>query len=74
MLPSTFKEESKEQDRRMLRLKAKLEMAKFLQDTLEETALMNKDKQNVDPLNQKFRYFCLFNVFLVFLYMHQLNV
>ena len=55
MLPTTFKEESKEQDKRMLRLKAKLEMAKFLQDTLEETALMNKDKKNVDPLNQKFR-------------------
>ena len=56
MLPSTFKEESKEQDKLKLRLKAKLEMAKFLQDTLEETALMKSDKKEVDPLNHQFRY------------------
>jgi LETM1 and EF-hand domain-containing protein 1 len=55
MLPSTFKEESKEQDKLKLRLKAKLEMAKFLQDTLEETALKSEKSTTVDPLNQKFR-------------------
>lgn len=54
MLPSTFKEESKEQDKLKVRLKAKLEVAKFLQDTLEETALKS-DKANLDPLNHKFR-------------------
>ncbi|ESO00379.1 hypothetical protein HELRODRAFT_130236, partial [Helobdella robusta] len=43
MLPSTFQEEDKEQDKKRKRLKMKLEMAKFLQDTIEETALQRKD-------------------------------
>lgn len=42
MLPSTFKEEDRELEKRRKRLKMKLEMAKFLQDTIEETALQRK--------------------------------
>jgi LETM1 and EF-hand domain-containing protein 1 len=58
MLPSTFKEESKEQENLKKRLKAKLEMAKFLQDTLEETALKSSDNNsNEATLNQKFAEF-----------------
>ena len=60
MLPSTFNEESKVQDDLKKRLKAKLEMAKFLQDTLEETALKGdgQSKENSDTgLNHKFAEF-----------------
>lgn len=58
MLPSTFKEESKEQENLKKRLKAKLEMAKFLQDTLEETALKSNDNNSSETtLNQKFAEF-----------------
>lgn len=59
MLPSTFNEESKVQDNLKKRLKAKLEMAKFLQDTLEETALKGdpSSKENDSSLNHKFAEF-----------------
>lgn len=43
MLPSTFQEANKDQEKLRKRLKMKLEMAKFLQDTIEETALERKD-------------------------------
>ncbi|XP_013404850.1 LETM1 domain-containing protein LETM2, mitochondrial [Lingula anatina] len=42
MLPSTFEEEDKKQEKMRKKLKVKLEMAKFLQDTIEETALTKK--------------------------------
>ncbi|XP_046563760.1 mitochondrial proton/calcium exchanger protein-like [Haliotis rubra] len=42
MLPSTFKEENKEQEKLKKQLKVKLEMAKFLQDTINESALQGK--------------------------------
>lgn len=57
MLPSTFKEESTEQEKLKLRLKAKLEMAKFLQDTLEETALKSSTNNSDNTLNHKFSDF-----------------
>uniref|UniRef100_A0A915CY49 Letm1 RBD domain-containing protein n=1 Tax=Ditylenchus dipsaci TaxID=166011 RepID=A0A915CY49_9BILA len=44
MLPSTFQEASKEQDKIRRQLKARIEMANFLQDTLEEIALERKEK------------------------------
>ena len=59
MLPSTFQEQDKEQENLKKKLKAKLEMAKFLQDTLEETSL--KSDANVtnkeESLNHKFAEF-----------------
>ncbi|RNA33613.1 LETM1 and EF-hand domain-containing [Brachionus plicatilis] len=55
MLPSTFKEKSVEQEKLRKRLKAKLEMAKFLQDTVEETALRGDSNENT--LNIEFAEF-----------------
>uniref|UniRef100_A0A8C8YKL6 Letm1 RBD domain-containing protein n=1 Tax=Prolemur simus TaxID=1328070 RepID=A0A8C8YKL6_PROSS len=42
MLPSTFETQSIKEERLKKQLRGKLEMAKFLQDTLEEMALKNK--------------------------------
>ncbi|XP_010781309.1 mitochondrial proton/calcium exchanger protein isoform X2 [Notothenia coriiceps] len=48
MLPSTFETKSKKEERLKTELRVKLEMAKFLQDTIEEIALRNKaDQGNV---------------------------
>ncbi|XP_077477843.1 mitochondrial proton/calcium exchanger protein isoform X1 [Stigmatopora argus] len=45
MLPSTFETQSKKEERLKKELRVKLEMAKFLQDTVEEIALRNKAAQ-----------------------------
>ncbi|XP_033843915.1 mitochondrial proton/calcium exchanger protein isoform X1 [Periophthalmus magnuspinnatus] len=45
MLPSTFETQSKKEERLKKELRVKLEMAKFLQDTIEEIALRNKVTQ-----------------------------
>ncbi|KRX98892.1 LETM1 and EF-hand domain-containing protein 1, mitochondrial [Trichinella pseudospiralis] len=50
LLPSTFQEEHKEQEKRNKALKVKLEMAKFLQATLEDLSL--ERKKSSDGLNQ----------------------
>ncbi|XP_033122430.1 mitochondrial proton/calcium exchanger protein-like [Anneissia japonica] len=42
MLPSTFQDKSKKEEKLKKELKVKLEMAKFLQDTIEETAVHKK--------------------------------
>ncbi|XP_066476185.1 mitochondrial proton/calcium exchanger protein isoform X1 [Tiliqua scincoides] len=42
MLPSTFETKSKKEERLKTELRVKLELAKFLQDTIEEMALKNK--------------------------------
>ncbi|KAG8542813.1 hypothetical protein GDO81_026080 [Engystomops pustulosus] len=42
MLPSTFETTSKKEERLKKELRVKLELAKFLQDTIEEMALRNK--------------------------------
>ncbi|NXC37916.1 LETM1 protein, partial [Penelope pileata] len=42
MLPSTFETKSKKEERLKTQLRVKLELAKFLQDTIEEMALKNK--------------------------------
>ncbi|XP_054469609.1 mitochondrial proton/calcium exchanger protein isoform X2 [Anoplopoma fimbria] len=48
MLPSTFETQTKKEERLKTELRVKLEMAKFLQDTIEEIALRNKaDQGNV---------------------------
>ncbi|CAF0840856.1 unnamed protein product [Brachionus calyciflorus] len=57
MLPSTFKEQSVEQENLRKQLKVKLEVAKFLQDTLEETALKRDSKNHENSLNQNFADF-----------------
>ncbi|XP_029684021.1 mitochondrial proton/calcium exchanger protein isoform X4 [Takifugu rubripes] len=46
MLPSTFETQSKKEERLKAELRVKLEMAKFLQDTIEEIALRNKAAQS----------------------------
>ncbi|XP_055336847.1 mitochondrial proton/calcium exchanger protein-like [Paramacrobiotus metropolitanus] len=45
MLPSTFEEKSKKEESIRKKLKVKLEMAKFLQETIHETALEHQDQQ-----------------------------
>ncbi|XP_070210342.1 mitochondrial proton/calcium exchanger protein-like isoform X2 [Littorina saxatilis] len=45
MLPSTFAEENQQQEKLKKQLKAKLELAKFLQLTIRETALQKKKKK-----------------------------
>ncbi|KAK7904577.1 hypothetical protein WMY93_017184 [Mugilogobius chulae] len=45
MLPSTFETQTKKEERLKKELRVKLEMAKFLQDTIEEIALRNKVTQ-----------------------------
>ncbi|XP_076460775.1 mitochondrial proton/calcium exchanger protein-like isoform X2 [Babylonia areolata] len=45
MLPSTFAEKNKVLENRKKNLKLKLEMAKFLQDTIRESALQKKKKK-----------------------------
>jgi LETM1 and EF-hand domain-containing protein 1 len=73
MLPSTFKEADKEvkielnrisllfflfqQQKLKKQLKAKLEVAKFLQDTLEDTALKSNKKRSDDALTEQFATF-----------------
>ncbi|XP_047466867.1 mitochondrial proton/calcium exchanger protein isoform X4 [Mugil cephalus] len=46
MLPSTFETQTKKEERLKKELRVKLEMAKFLQDTIEEIALRNKVDQS----------------------------
>ncbi|OWA51707.1 LETM1 and EF-hand domain-containing protein 1, mitochondrial [Hypsibius exemplaris] len=45
MLPSTFEEKSTKEENIRKRLKGKLEMAKFLQETIHETALEHKENE-----------------------------
>ncbi|NXP04595.1 LETM1 protein, partial [Thinocorus orbignyianus] len=55
MLPSTFETKSKKEERLKKQLRVKLELAKFLQDTIEEMALKNKAaKGNVTKDFSKF--------------------
>ncbi|XP_032240642.2 mitochondrial proton/calcium exchanger protein [Nematostella vectensis] len=46
MLPSTFEDKSKKEEARRKELKGKIELAKFLQDTVEEMAVTAKQKKN----------------------------
>ncbi|XP_061551584.1 mitochondrial proton/calcium exchanger protein [Phycodurus eques] len=55
MLPSTFETQSKKEERLKKELRVKLEMAKFLQDTIEEIALRNKAAQ--DDVAEEFSTF-----------------
>ncbi|XP_041743876.1 LETM1 domain-containing protein LETM2, mitochondrial isoform X2 [Coregonus clupeaformis] len=54
MLPSTFETESKKEEKQKKGLAAKLELAKFLQETIGEMALRNKAKAAGSDETQKF--------------------
>ncbi|KAM4577487.1 LETM1 domain-containing protein LETM2, mitochondrial isoform 2-T2 [Odontesthes bonariensis] len=54
MLPSTFESESKKEEKQMKGLAAKLELAKFLQETIAEMARRNKAKAQTDDETQRF--------------------
>ncbi|UJR30304.1 hypothetical protein I4U23_017841 [Adineta vaga] len=54
MLPSTFKAADKEKVKLKKQMKVKLEVAKFLQDTLEATALTSKRKRSDEALPAQF--------------------
>lgn len=45
MLPSTFEDKSKKEENKKKQLKVKIQMAKFLQDTVEEMAVTAKEKK-----------------------------
>uniref|UniRef100_A0A0N5AHP6 Letm1 RBD domain-containing protein n=1 Tax=Syphacia muris TaxID=451379 RepID=A0A0N5AHP6_9BILA len=57
MLPSTFQEESKEREKLKRRLKVKLEVARFLQDTIDEIGLERKSKGMVESKAAEFAAF-----------------
>ncbi|KAM9742922.1 LETM1 domain-containing protein LETM2, mitochondrial isoform 2-T4 [Menidia menidia] len=54
MLPSTFETESKKEEKQMKGLAAKLELAKFLQETIAEMARRNKAKAQTEDETQRF--------------------
>ncbi|XP_008334377.1 LETM1 domain-containing protein LETM2, mitochondrial-like isoform X2 [Cynoglossus semilaevis] len=54
MLPSTFETESKKEEKQKKGLAAKLELAKFLQETIAEMAIRNKAKAQTDDETQRF--------------------
>ncbi|XP_034397498.1 LETM1 domain-containing protein LETM2, mitochondrial [Cyclopterus lumpus] len=54
MLPSTFETESKKEEKQKKGLAAKLELAKFLQETIAEMARRNKAKAQTEDETQRF--------------------
>ncbi|XP_056139336.1 LETM1 domain-containing protein LETM2, mitochondrial [Lampris incognitus] len=54
MLPSTFETESKKEEKQKKGLAAKLELAKFLQETIAEMARRNKAKAMTEDETQRF--------------------
>ncbi|XP_028313117.1 LETM1 domain-containing protein LETM2, mitochondrial [Gouania willdenowi] len=54
MLPSTFETESKKEEKQKKGLAAKLELAKFLQETIAEMARRNKAKVQAEDETQRF--------------------
>lgn len=54
MLPSTFETESKKEEKQKKGLAAKLELAKFLQETIAEMARRNKAKAQTQDETQRF--------------------
>uniref|UniRef100_A0A914WSC7 Mitochondrial proton/calcium exchanger protein n=1 Tax=Plectus sambesii TaxID=2011161 RepID=A0A914WSC7_9BILA len=60
MLPSTFQEASKEEEKLKRSVKVRLEMAKFLQDTIEEIALEKKGAKAATETESKATAFSQF--------------
>ncbi|XP_013858025.1 LETM1 domain-containing protein LETM2, mitochondrial [Austrofundulus limnaeus] len=54
MLPSTFETESKKEEKQKKGLAAKLELAKFLQETIAEMAQRNKAKAQIEEETRRF--------------------
>ncbi|CAD6187033.1 unnamed protein product [Caenorhabditis auriculariae] len=57
MLPSTFQETSKEEEKLRKQVKLRVEMAKFLQDTIEEIGLERKTRSEADSKSLEFAQF-----------------
>uniref|UniRef100_H3BX06 Leucine zipper and EF-hand containing transmembrane protein 2 n=1 Tax=Tetraodon nigroviridis TaxID=99883 RepID=H3BX06_TETNG len=57
MLPSTFETETKKEEKQKKGLAAKLELAKFLQETIAEMARRNKAKAQTEDETQRFSTF-----------------
>ncbi|GMR58954.1 hypothetical protein PMAYCL1PPCAC_29149 [Pristionchus mayeri] len=56
MLPSTFQEHDKEEEKLRKQVKVKVEMAKFLQDTIEEIALERKKRTSSDENSKSLEF------------------
>lgn len=57
MLPSTFQETSKEEEKWRKQVKLRVEMAKFLQDTIEEIGLERKTRNKESTKSLEFAHF-----------------
>uniref|UniRef100_A0A1I7U2A1 Mitochondrial proton/calcium exchanger protein n=1 Tax=Caenorhabditis tropicalis TaxID=1561998 RepID=A0A1I7U2A1_9PELO len=57
MLPSTFQETSKEEEKWRKQVKLRVEMAKFLQDTIEEIGLERKTRNKESTRSLEFAHF-----------------
>lgn len=57
MLPSTFEDKSKKEENRKKQLKVKIQMAKFLQDTIEEMAVTAKKKKTQEVVSEFANFF-----------------
>ncbi|XP_064631458.1 mitochondrial proton/calcium exchanger protein-like [Lineus longissimus] len=57
MLPSTFQDKEKQAEKTRKRLKVKLEMAKFLQETIQDSTLSSTNKEKSQNLVQEFASF-----------------
>ncbi|VDN50941.1 unnamed protein product [Dracunculus medinensis] len=56
MLPSTFKDATKEEENLRRKLKVRLEMAKFLQDTIAEIGLVRKSQSTDQSASKAFEF------------------
>lgn len=57
MLPSTFEDKSKKEENKKKQLKVKIQMAKFLQDTVEEMAVTAKQKKTQEVVAEFANFF-----------------
>eukprot|EP00118_Oscarella_pearsei_P006429 m.28943 g.28943 ORF g.28943 m.28943 type:complete len:635 (+) comp31109_c0_seq7:97-2001(+) len=57
MLPSTFEKKSGKEKKKKSELRVKLEMAKFLQETIQEMAVAKSKKKEKDPVVKEFARF-----------------
>lgn len=57
MLPSTFEDKSKKEENKKKQLKVKIQMAKFLQDTVEEMAVTAKQKKTQEVVSEFANFF-----------------
>ena len=60
MMPTTFQDTSRDEEKQLIQMKAKVETAKFLQDTLEEIALIRKNRAGIKEDTSKAYEFAQF--------------